>query len=776
MLRPTFAAVVLTAAPLVLAAQVTVRGTVVDRQTGNPVAGAAVVVTGTKTGAVSDEAGAFTVTSPNAIGSLTVTGVGYRTVEVPSPGAGELRIRLTPSRAELPGVQVVANRAAASTVTLTSADLQRASGLTLESSVNTVPGVFMQSRTPFGGSRITLRGYFPSTGGNTPNANGLGYQVFLNDIPLTDASGATVLDDVDFARLGRVDIIKGPASSQYGSAIGGTVLLTTVRPQPDQTSVLQQVEGGSYSLLRTTSSLEAATANSDVVVDYGHQAYDAFRPHSGSRKEYVHLTGDLNVGERQTLSAYFSYNRSFEELAGEIDSTPFYGRAAVSNAAYLANDSHIQVTSVITGVTDHVRLGDRFSNQTTVFAVGRTSGQPFAHGFTDANQLNFGARSVFGVSGHVGDVGFTGSLGALVQRSNVTTNGVFIVPAPPYPERPTSQENYATSESLFSEWNLALPAQVTVTVGAALNGNRFAIHNLLKNNQLFDTTSTQVRSFRTVVTPRASVTKAFGAAASVYAGVSSGYTPPLLTSVIDNTGAVNLGLRPERAVQYEVGARGALFDGRLDAQASLFDLENTDKLVSQTVNSVTSTTNAGRQRNRGAEVTLGLLAVDAPNASVSRVRPWLSWAYTDARFADFRSDANGNARTVNYSGNAVPRVPKNQANAGVDVGTRVGAYLTSTYQHVTRVPVTFDNSTYVRGYDLLGAKVGVRRPVAPHWALDGFVGGDNLTGSTHYNFLFVGPNYAGLATAAAGGTGDGYIIPAPYRATVYGNVSLRYVF
>ena len=51
----------------------------------------------------------------------------------------------------------------------------------------------------WGGARITLRGYYPSTSGNSPSANGLGYQVFLNDIPITDATGATVLDDIDYS-------------------------------------------------------------------------------------------------------------------------------------------------------------------------------------------------------------------------------------------------------------------------------------------------------------------------------------------------------------------------------------------------------------------------------------------------------------------------------------------------------------------------------------------------------------------------------------------------
>ena len=92
-----------------------------------------------------------------------------------------------------------------------------------------------------------------------------------------------------------------------------------------------------------------------------------------------------------------------------------------------------------------------------------------------------------------------------------------------------------------------------------------------------------------------------------------------------------------------------------------------------------------------------------------------------------------------------------------------------------RVPVTFDNSTYVKGYSLLGAKLGFRRNVTPRWQLNVVAGGRNLLGSTYPAFLFVGPNYKGLAQAADGGTGDGYIIPAPYDATLYGSVTLSYV-
>lgn len=775
-MKRLLSALLLVLAPALLQAQGSVHGTVVDQQTGKPIVGASVVVAGATTATTTNDAGVFNLTSTSTITSVRVTRSGYATAQVTVSDEGTaLRIKLTP-RVELAGVQVVANRPTPSVAVLTQHDLNRADGLTLEKSINTVPGVFMQSRTPFGGARITLRGYYPSTSGNSPNSNGLGYQVFLNEIPLTDATGATILDDVDYSSLGNIEVIKGPASSQYGSYIGGAVKFSTKRPAPNQTSFGQQIMGGSYGLVRTNSSFQTATSNSDLDLNYGHQTYDSFRPHSASVKDYVRASGDFGVSNNQTVSAFFSYNRSFEELAGEIDSTDFYNRNALSNPAYLANDSHIAITSFVAGVTDNYRLNDHFTNQTTVFGNGRTAGQPFAHGFTDANQFSFGARSKFGYSGQVGSVGITGTLGAMLQRSNITSNGVFIIPAPPYVQRPTAQENYATNASLFSEWNFAMPSQVTVSVGASLNKDEFGIRNMLKANVLTDTTTLSVRSFKAVLNPRVAITKGFGDNASVYGSVSSGYTPPLLSNTIANNGTVDLSLKPERAVQYEIGTQGSLFANRLTGQIALFDVENTDKLVNQTSNSVTFTTNAGKQRNRGAEASLSMLIVDDTAQTLSLFRPWASYTYTDAKFIDFKSDNNNGAATVDFSGNEVPRVPRNMVNAGLDLASNSGVYFNTTYQYVDKVPVTFDNSTYVKPYSLLGAKLGIKRQVDNHWSLDAFGGADNLLGATYYSFLFVGPSYGGLATAQGGGHGDGYIIPAPYKATVYTSLSLRYTF
>ena len=125
-MRKLLSIVLLLATPALLHAQTSVRGTVVDRQTGSPIAGATVEVAGTTVSTATDVSGAFTLTSDGQITQVTVAAVGYAATAVPvTDPAVHLYIRLAPSRTELPGVQVVARTPAPSVGILTRHDLER---------------------------------------------------------------------------------------------------------------------------------------------------------------------------------------------------------------------------------------------------------------------------------------------------------------------------------------------------------------------------------------------------------------------------------------------------------------------------------------------------------------------------------------------------------------------------------------------------------------------------------------------------------------------------
>jgi iron complex outermembrane receptor protein len=797
-----------------LHAQYTLKGSVKDRSTNQALTGAAVVISHTNTATITDTQGLFTLQSASNFDSITVTFLGYasRTIAV-TDKSQSITVLLEVSSNSLNNVEILGIKQAQSVTTLNEGELNRASGLNLQDALNTVPGVTMSSRSPWGGQHIIIRGYYPSTDNgrsNSENFNGLGYQLYINNIPVTDASGTTVLDDIDMATLGKVEILKGP-SPLFGSYIAGAVNLYTPRPVTNQTSIQQQVIGGSNGLFRSNTTIQTATENSDFWINYGHQNYDGFRPHDNSNKDYLSLASNHYTGSKNMVSTYFSYSHSYEELAGELDSADFYGRKAISDSNYVGNNSHVDIESFRGGVTNKHQFCHNFSNTTTVFGSGNSLNQYFAHGFTLSSSMSFGGRTAFNYETRNTDkANVEGTVGASFQKSNQNSQGDFILPfiAQPPPGFsaytpgmiPSDVRNYAMNYNFFTQWSLKLPSRLTITAGANLIFSEFGTKNLLTptgntyignpgfipstTNAIYLDYPTYTKAFSPVFAPSISVIKVLNRNISVYGNISEGFAPPVLGQMTNSTGQVDVDLKPEKALQYELGTKGTVgTNGKLSYQFALYDLDITDRLVAVTSNKVTSYTNAGEERNMGAELFLRYNLIDNRDAAITVVRPWMSYTYSNYTYADFKihgtTKSGADTITADYSGKKVAAVAPNALNLGVDIDTKAGLYFSGTFRYVDKVPVTFDNVNYMNAYSLLGAKIGFKKTFGKV-AINIFGGADNLLGSTYYSFIFVGQNIGELAQGndphIKRGGGDGYILPAPYKATFYGGLSLKFRF
>ena len=89
------------------AQNITVKGTVVDQSSNEPVPYASVVVEGTKTIATTDELGNFQINAPKSA-NLVVSSIGYTTVTVPVNGKAQVDIVIAPETEALDDVIVVA--------------------------------------------------------------------------------------------------------------------------------------------------------------------------------------------------------------------------------------------------------------------------------------------------------------------------------------------------------------------------------------------------------------------------------------------------------------------------------------------------------------------------------------------------------------------------------------------------------------------------------------------------------------------------------------------
>jgi len=657
---------------------------------------------------------------------------------------------------------------------VTRQDLKRNDGLFLEDAINLVPGVRMESRSLSGGQRITIRGY-----GNSTNFNGTGYKAYLNGIPLTDAEGNTILDDVDISTLGRVAVIKGPASSLYGTGIGGVIRMFTLRPEPQATRFTQELIGGTQTLIRTNSRVESAGDNSSILLNYGYQHSDGYRIHNESRKNYALLSAEVQPSAKQSLSFYGAFNRSYEQLAGQLTEEQFNAKQNYAEPPYLENDAHVAIDSIRLGATHSYEFHPAVNNITSVYGSGYQLDQTFAGGRSDNLALNFGGRTEINLAFGQPGLGLNGVLGTEVQQTNAFKKSYPLNVGVLGPIRGDLQV-IALQSNTFMQWDLLLPYDFTLTAGASLNFVHYSIRDRLVTAPPAPPHPDQsgVKSFTPVVTPRVAVLKTFGSPLSLYGQVSQGYSPPSSGSaVIPQTGQVNTNLKPERATLYEVGAKGLLLQGRFACELALFEMHVQDKLTPQSVTSDTGsvlytiTTNAGTQDNRGVELVLRYNLIQDKTGPVTLIQPFASYAFSAFRYDNFKSDNNNNnASTIDYSGKKVVGVPANVLNLGLDFALRSGFYVYSTFQYVDSMPLTYDSLHWAQSYSLLSAKLGYRRELGGHFRLDAYAGGNNLLGNLYYTMVFLNASY----TSPTGPISPNVYLNGSYKPTFYGGVNLSY--
>lgn len=637
---------------------------------------------------------------------------------------------------------------------LDSMEFRRNNGIHLTSSLNLVPGIRFEMRTATSGTRLTIRGY-----GNSTNFNGTGYKAYLNGIPLTDADGTTTLDDIDFTTLGKVELIKGPASSLYGMNIGGVLNMQTEKA-PLGVSLRQDIIGGRYGLWRTNTFAEIGTEKSNLLINYGHQNYDGFRSHGNSKKDFLTINGDVQTDARGKLSFYFNYTNSRDYLAGEQDSLSFANNYGAPDPDYVRHDAHIFIESERAGMSYDYKITNNFSNITSVFAGGFNQDQPIGAGrVTRTDKTKFGGRTVFNFNSEIGKFPVKILFGGEFLK-NITFSPVYQL------------DNTVNIISTFSDievkpssFNTFLQGEIDVTpttnivAGASLNFLEYEINDMLRTTGHKDASG--YKRFDPIVTPRFSVRQMITPDISLYGSYSEGYQAPTTGQVVVpqlGNGAVLYDLKPEHARSFEFGTKGNVLQHKLNYEVAFFTMNVTDKLVTQFTDGVSSAVNAGKVRFTGVETQLSYNYY-LPNSPVSLIRPFVTYAYSDFKYIDFTTYTGGSNKT--YNDNQVVGVPKNLINAGLDFETTFGAYLYSTFTFTDKIPVTNANDHYAESYSLLNMKAGYRKMVSKAIMLDAFIGSDNVTDTRYASMLFLNPN-------------DNHYFLAGAPRTFYGGVSLRY--
>jgi iron complex outermembrane receptor protein len=770
-------------------AQKKASGKVVDANNNAPLEGATISLSGAG-GTTTDKEGRFAFDCSQST-IVTVSYVGYETYKVNIKDCdAPLNIALVQISHSLNDVEITAtsnpNKSLlyqpASITKLSSTELKRGTGLFLDDAINgNIPGVTMQRRAVASGQQFNIRGYgngVRGTNGISSNFDGQGSKVYLNGIPITDAEGITLMDDIDFGSVGNVEVTKGPSGTLYGLAIAGVVNLKTIKPEKGTTSIGQDVLIGSYGLQRFTTHFQMAGERSALLINYGKQKTDGYMVHTKSQKDFVNIAGDFQPNEKEAINVYAGYSKSYDERGGELTIAQYNSFDYSGNPAYIKNNAHSEIISFRGGVNHTYNFNKTVANTTTVFANGVSNNASSAGGWTDKAPINYGLRSTFDTKFNLQKgINLSGITGIETQRQYAQITGYPMVVNPSDPNGyniiGTLRSNQAIvtgTSSLFTEWTLALPKALSFTAGLGVSNMKIEL-----NDRFYVAGSTKPTQYKTtyngLVSPHFAINKVFSEKVSAYVSYSKGYKAPVSSYFfIPFTGQLNTGLKSEIGDQFEIGTKGALLKNKLVYEVALFDAKFKNKMTTIAVASTTApnTTaysylaNGGNLNNKGLEVLVKYMAYQSAAGFVKTIRPFGSLAYSDFKYEDYRFQKSVLV-TEDYSGKAVAGVAKFVGNLGIDITTKPGLYANMNYLYKDGMPISSDGLNKTTSYSLLNAKLGFQKSWCSHFDTDVFFGVNNITGTQYAYMVFVNQ------------LPDAYL-PAPYKANYFGGVNLKYNF
>lgn len=669
------------------------------------------------------------------------------------------------------------SRHAQSVETISEEELNRNNAVMIDQTLSTMAGVQVDKRTNFGGQRVVIRGY-----GNDQKFNNWGIKFYSNGIPLTQADGVTILEDLDLSLVNQIEVIKGPASTLYGGGVGGTVRFYTKPSTEKGTSITEKLTLGSFNHFQSQTKLENVTENSSILFNYGHLESDGYRPQGNSLKNNYAFIGNFKLNPKQNLSVYASHNNSYEGVSGQISYADYYAGIDPGNTAYLRKGSGNKFVSSRAAISHGIDILENLSNNTSVFFNNIDTKRIAAGALENSEAPSYGLRSTFNLKNKISeDFSSNAEFGVeyLISRSLLSNYRFTGSITSPLEVQGINTATYTKTNnynlSVFGIERITYnPWSLTLLLGMSGNKLQYNREDLLAPTGLLTGYNKNIsfdKEFKMVFTPHIALQKNYKN--QIFnLSYSEGYNAPTTaTAFIGGNNTVNDNLLPETAKMWDFSVHGLLAKTKLDYQISLFNFDINNKLTQIKTGAITSWMNTGNQRNKGVELSIGY--VYQSQNFIKSIKPFFNGSFYNAKYTDFKTLLGG---TLNdYSGNNVVGVPEKKFALGLDIDTNFGLYLVNTYNYLSDVYTDFANSNNVKGFGLLNSKIGYKKSFGKLDA-DIFFAGNNLTNQINYTFLFLGnnindsdvnSNYPGVKTD---------INPGYNKAYYFYGLNLKYKF
>jgi iron complex outermembrane receptor protein len=544
------------------------------------------------------------------------------------------------------------------------------------------------------------------------------YQYLEDGIPIRPLGvfNHNSLNEMNLAGTESVEVVKGAASSLYGSnAVGGAVNFMTARPSatPYASISARYDDTAGFKRIDTI----ASNTWGDLGLRFSHyssrRTADNWQQYSNGDKDSVSLRGDYALSDSAILRATLVHTDLDAAMTGGLNETNYQNTPGKSvnsftyrkdkttraNLAWEAETLKNGLTTVtlFSRKNDHGQIPSYTlvgcNAKATVCQGTENNSHIDSLGLDAKHQQEFdwlASRLIAGVYLDRSDNPYY-SNNLRVVRDPVT--GMNLSYSNANASNPKGVRNYQAdinNTAFFGQWEFSPLQKTRVVIGARADNISYDYTNTLSpaGSANFGAAN-ESRSF-SHVSPKLGATYALGKDSSVYSNLSQGFTPPEVSQLYGKTGVPDLS--PATYNNYELGLRMAFLDGALKLDTAVYRLDGRDTIVSYTIAPGNSENrNAGRTRSQGLE--LGL------NYDAGMFDARLATTLASHKYEKYQVSGS-----LDYSGKQMPQAPSDITTAEIGYKPVTGARIALELVHQGEYWMNNANTVRYAGHTLLNLR------------------------------------------------------------------------
>ena len=674
-------------------------------------------------------------------------------------------VELSPLRENLNEIIITSNNfqsklnSVSSAITvINSHEINSHSNVNIAPILNTIPGVYMHNGT-LTTNRITIRGI------GSRNLYGTSkIRAYYEDIPLTNGSGASTIEDVEMSTLGRIEVIKGPSSSIYGAGLGGTIQLIPNKGLFTNRSINSKYTFGSYGLQKHLLQANLGNQKNKAKLTYSNLHSDGYRNNNKTDRQTITIASKHFINESNVITLLGSYIDLKAFIPSSINEDNYINNPTSAAFTWGKSKGFKDYKKGLFGISWEHIYNDYTKQKTSVFTSFLSDYEPRPFNILKENTKGIGLRTRLISKTKLLNKSLNWTLGGeLFKDSNSYQTYKNLYNEFP-PEVGSVQGNLLSDfkekrsyMNLFFDSNFQLSKNITATFGFNINATSYTLNDLFMDDDI-DVSGDY--NFNTILSPKFGLTYQLTTHSILYSSISHGFSPPSLEETLLPDGLINTNIKPESGWNYEIGSRGNILNNILHYDVAIYKMVVKDLLVARrTSDDQYIGVNAGKTTYNGVELGLKYSLLNKENLKIYGSN---ALSYNNFKFDTFIND------TEDYSGNDLTGVPKFTLNSSLNFDAKFGLYGLISYNYIGEIPLRDDNTIYSESYQLVNSKIGYKSKNSKKLQFDVFIGLNNIFNEKYASMLLIN-------AGSFGGNAPRYYYPGE-PSNYYIGTAIKYRF